>query len=256
MVSPTVLSIYAGGGGLDLGLRLAMPDARTVGYVEREAAACEILATNIEAGRLDDAPIWTDAATFDCAPWRGKVDWVVGGPPCQPFSNAGLHLGADDSRNQWPTALGMVAGVQPGGCFFENVAAADSLWYIYEEVIPGLQSLGYKVACGIFTAAEIGAPHVRDRIFIFATYTDRSRIQRPLTGVDTGEIGQGWPRGEENLLAIANAPFQPGDSWPQPLLRRVDDGMADWVDRIHILGNGVVPQQAALAFRTLVAELI
>ena len=60
-----VLSLCAGAGGLDLGLRLALPAARTVCYVEVEAFACEVLASAMGDGRLDEAPVWTDLRTFD-----------------------------------------------------------------------------------------------------------------------------------------------------------------------------------------------
>jgi len=81
-----VLSLCAGIGGIDLGLKLALPGARTVCYVENEATACEKLVARIEDGALDDAPIWSDLKTFDCKPWRGRVHCVTGGYPCQPFS--------------------------------------------------------------------------------------------------------------------------------------------------------------------------
>ena len=87
--SLSVLSLCAGVGGLDLGFRMAQPNARTVCFVEIEAFACEILATRMEDKTMDEAPIWTDLRTFDGKPWRGLVDCITAGYPCQPFSVAG-----------------------------------------------------------------------------------------------------------------------------------------------------------------------
>jgi DNA (cytosine-5)-methyltransferase 1 len=94
-----ILSICSGVGGIELGFKLSESTSRTVCYVEIEAFACEILARRMEEKRLDAAPIWTNLKTFDGKPWRGKVDCITGGYPCQPFSVAGKKLGKDDPRH-------------------------------------------------------------------------------------------------------------------------------------------------------------
>ena len=96
----TVLSLCSGGGGLDMGFRLAVPGARTLCYVEREAFGCERLVAAMQAGQLDDAPLWSDLSTFDGRPWRGSVDCVIGGYPCQDFSVAGKRAGMAGSRGR------------------------------------------------------------------------------------------------------------------------------------------------------------
>ena len=75
----SVLSICAGAGGLDLGLKLAVPGARTVCYVEREITAASILGARMRDGSLDVAPIWTDLRTFDGRPLRHRARCVVAG---------------------------------------------------------------------------------------------------------------------------------------------------------------------------------
>ena len=103
MDSPTfnVLSLCSGIGGLDLGVSGAIPNARTVCYVEREISCCKILAARMRDGCLDDAPIWTDIDTFDGRPWRGVVDCIVAGIPCQGNSLAGnRRLEADPRISQ------------------------------------------------------------------------------------------------------------------------------------------------------------
>ncbi len=167
-----VLSLCSGVGGLDLGLKLAMPTSRTVAYMEIEAYACEILVKRMEEKVLDPAPLWSDVKSFDGRPWRGKVDLITGGYPCQPFSVAGKKLGDKDPRHLWPHVRRIVSEVEPTMCFFENVGGHLQLGF--EQVHDDLQRLGYTVKAGLFTAEEIGAPHRRERLFILA-YRNHSR---------------------------------------------------------------------------------
>jgi hypothetical protein len=120
--SMNVLSICAGYGGIDLGLRLAVPAARTVCWVEREAAACEILVRRMSEGWLDPAPIWSDATTFDGKPWNGVVDCIAAGIPCQPWSTAGKRKGFEDERHLGEHLVRTVGEVGPGLVFVENVS--------------------------------------------------------------------------------------------------------------------------------------
>src|SRR3990167_9290588 len=108
-----VLSLCSGGGGLDLGVRLAVPTSRVVCYVEREAPAIALLVAHMQASDLDDAPCWTDIRSFDGRPWRGIVDCIIGGIPCQPWSVAGKRKGADDDRNLWPDTLRIIREIGP-----------------------------------------------------------------------------------------------------------------------------------------------
>ena len=183
-----VLSLCAGGGGLDLGVGLAVPDARTVCYVENEVTACGVLAKNMEDGGLDVAPIWTDLRTFDGAAWRGVVDLVIGGYPCQPFSNAGRRLGVEDPRHLWPHVADIVRSVEPRWCFFENVGAHLRLGF--REVARDLQAMGYRVAGVLLTAEEVGAPHGRERLFIMAHREGDGRDEgRTASGEDVWRPG-------------------------------------------------------------------
>lgn len=162
----TILSLCAGVGGLDLGLRVAQPNARTVCFVEIEAYAAAILATRMEQDALDQAPIWTDLRTFDGTPWRGLVDCITAGYPCQPFSVAGKQLGDKDPRHLWPDVFRVVREIDPPLCFFENVPGHLRLGF--QQVHDDLRSLGYRVKAGLFTAEEVGASHKRERLFILA----------------------------------------------------------------------------------------
>ncbi|MBE3119160.1 MAG: DNA cytosine methyltransferase, partial [Candidatus Atribacteria bacterium] len=84
-----ILSLCAGVGGLDLGLRIAVPTARVVCHVEREGYCAEVLAARMEEEGLGTVPCWSDLRTFDGRPWRGVVDCLTAGFPCPPVSCAG-----------------------------------------------------------------------------------------------------------------------------------------------------------------------
>lgn len=164
------LSLCSGYGGLDLGLHRVFPNARTVCYVENEIPAAAILVENTRKGRLDDAPIWSNLKTFDPRPFVGRIDAIIGGYPCQPFSVAGKRRGAEDPRHLWSYIREIVGTIRPGICVFENVRGHVRLGL--SEVLGELRSLGYRVRAGIFSAAEVGAPHRRERVFIVAYRDD------------------------------------------------------------------------------------
>lgn len=165
-----ILSLCSGVGGIELGFKLAVPKARTVGYIENEAFACSILEARMQDKTLDEAPIWTDLKTFDGRAWRGKVDCLTGGYPCQPFSVAGKKLGEKDPRHLWPEIKRIIKEIEPSICFFENVGGHLRLGF--EQVANDLSELDYKVKAGLFTAQEVGAPHKRERLFILAYRCD------------------------------------------------------------------------------------
>lgn len=164
--SPAILSLCPGIRGLERGLERAIGPARTIAYVEIEAFAVENLVAGMEAGILAPAPVWTNLKTFDASPFRGKVHGITGGYPCQPFSNAGNRGGAADPRHLWPHIERVVDAVRPLWCFFENVRGHISLGF--REVRESLGRMGYAVESGIFSAAEVGASHERERLFILA----------------------------------------------------------------------------------------
>jgi site-specific DNA-cytosine methylase len=166
----THISLCAGYGGIDLGLKRAIPNLRTVAFSEIEAFACANLVSKMEAGILDPAPVWTDLKTFPWESFRGKVDILSGGYPCQPFSSAGKRLGKDDPRHLWPYIADGIRILQPALCFFENVEGHITLGL--RDVLDDLGRLGYRTSWGIFSASEVGAPHQRKRLFILAHRAD------------------------------------------------------------------------------------
>ena len=194
------LSLCSGAGGLDLGLHLAVPGYRAVGYVERDAYAAAVLVARMEDAALAPAPVWDDIATFDGRPWRGAVDIVTAGYPCTPFSVAGRRRGDADPRHLWPHVARIIWECEPPFVLLENVA--HHLRLGFPEVAGGLVGLGYRLAAGLFTAAEVGAPHRRERLFVLA-HRERDDLADPAR-----LLGQAVERGQQNrdaaLLADAD----------------------------------------------------
>ena len=262
--TPTVntISICSGYGGIELGLRSVI-NARTVCYVENELGVASILAARMEDGSLDPAPVWSDLTTFDPEPWRGRVDILAGGFPCQPFSVAGQQRGVDDERNLWPAVARLIRGLGVPVVFLENVPGI--LRYYWDTIRPELRALGYEVAEGLFTASETGAPHKRERLFILAD-ADHEGLQGWDKRRDSAREGTAWKGGSE-LGELPLYPPGPNDreGWAymltvmpeaQPTFCRVADGATTGVDRrLRAVGNGVVPAVAARAFCVLSREL-
>jgi len=175
-----IISFCTGYGGIELGIRRAGVDVRTIVNVEIEAFCCANMAAKIEEGRMDNAPIWTDLKTFPAREFRGKVHGLIGGYPCQPFSSAGKRQGEKDPRHLWPYILKHIRAIgDVQWCFFENVAGHTTmgLW----RVLSDLEEEGYRVETGIFSAEEVGAPHQRKRVFILA-YRECEGSQRWIYG--------------------------------------------------------------------------
>ena len=185
-----IISFCTGYGGLELGIRRAGVDVRTVCNVEIEAFVQANLVAKTEEGRMDNAPIWTDLKTFPAREFRGKVHGLIGGYPCQPFSSAGKRQGEKDPRHLWPYILKHVRAIRPVWCFWENVAGHTTmgLW----RVLSDLEEEGYRCTWGIFSAEEVGAPHQRKRVFILGYSTSL----RPHRGSENCEGEQSEVLGE------------------------------------------------------------
>jgi DNA (cytosine-5)-methyltransferase 1 len=165
------LALFAGGGGLELGLSLALgTNYRTITYVERECTSAAVLAANMERGWLDKAPIWDDVTTFTgdvVSPLVDNIDIISAGFPCQPWSVAGNRKGTEDERWLWPHIFGLVREIRPRSIFLENVPGL--LHGGIQYVLGDLASLGFFAEWTSVRASDVGAPHRRERIFIFAS---------------------------------------------------------------------------------------
>ena len=152
-----------------MGLMLSEPGYHTRAFVEWENWHRTVLIAAQRAGYFAPAPIWDDLRSFDARVFRGAFDIVLAGYPCQPFSAAGKRGGADDPRHLWPEVARVIGECRPEWVFLENVSGHVTLGL--ETVLRELWGMGYTPAAGLFSAAEVGAPHQRTRVFILA-HTD------------------------------------------------------------------------------------
>lgn len=216
------ISLCAGGGGLDLGLELAIPSARAVCYVEREAFGIARLVEAMQQGHLAEAPVWTDVSTFRGRAWRGLVDGVIGGIPCQPHSYAGRRKGADDERDLWPDTRRIVNECRPWFVLIENVAGMlvgpEGQTAGAARVRRDLAAMSFRSEIVLVRASEVRASHERARVFVLALADDQSfrwregkrgadirKWQRATSGDGRSGVGLAdacgvgrWPEGDDD----------------------------------------------------------
>lgn len=277
------LALFAGAGGGILGGQLL--GWRTVCAVECEPYAASLLAQRQNDGVLPPFPIWDDVCTFDGTPWRGSVDVVSGGFPCQDISSAGSGKGIEGERSGlWSEMARIISEVRPKFVFVEN--SGQLVTKGLALVISDLASMGYDAAWGVLGAADVGAPHQRDRLWIvakkcFVTHedvdewgfcvlcrcseadcecpglsdflADTTSERQPGQGesINTSDTAQGDYRqaGEPKHVCV-------GQEWQaEPGVGRVADGVAFRLDRLKAIGNGQVPAVAAVAFLELTKRL-
>lgn len=235
----TNISLFAGGGGFDKGSRL-VGGIKTICYVENDTYCQAVLMSRFRDGSLDNAPIWDDIKTFDGKPWRGRVDIVSGGFPCQPHSSAGNRAGQKDERNLWPDYLRIVRECKPRFVLAENVFGIFDTGYAL-EVLASLEEIGYCSTPYSSSACSIGASHPRKRVFFLAhsKSAGRRKIPRRI-------------RTREELLELARCDYK--SIWIKKVsseILRVPDGLEFGMDRHRLCGNGVVPQQSAAAWEEI-----
>jgi site-specific DNA-cytosine methylase len=188
------LHLFAGaGGGILAGQMLGH---RCVCAVEWEPYAQAVLVARQNDGSLPPFPIWDDVQTFDGRPWRGIVDIVAGGFPCQDISVAGKGAGINGARSgMWGHMARIVGEVRPRHVFVENSPALITRGL--GRVLSDLAALGYDTRWTVLGAADVGAPHQRDRFWLLATDTKRERPAAGTQGEARGALhhqdGDGAP---------------------------------------------------------------
>jgi len=159
------LALFAGAGGGILGGHLL--GWRTVCAVEWEPYPASVLCARQNDGIIPPFPIWDDVQTFDGKPWRGIVDVVSGGFPCQDISSAGGGAGITGSRSSmWKHMARIIGEVRPQYAFIEHSPMLTIRGL--ETVLCDLASMGFNANWGVISAADVGAPHLRERIWIRA----------------------------------------------------------------------------------------
>jgi DNA (cytosine-5)-methyltransferase 1 len=230
-----VLSLFAGIGGLELGLERA--GMTVVGQVEIDPFCRSVLERHWpDVPRHDD--VRTAVEWWESVP-RPRVDVVCGGYPCQPFSHAGLRVGVSDERWGWPWFADVVRAVRPRYVVVENVAALLRDRDAFGWMLGDLAAFGFNAEWSVLSACAVGAPHTRERLFLVA-YPDsvdgaarmgtelQRRRERALSGGDS-RTGA-WAHSGDGVMEAASR------------RDRVANGLA--VRMVAAGGNAVVPQVA------------
>jgi len=180
------LELFSGTGMLGEGFRAGIGHLgityRTVCHVEREAYAAAVLVARMEEGSLDAAPIWSDVTTFDASAWRGKVDCIIAGFPCQDLSVAGRRAGLDGKRSglffevtriatdsgAWLMLLENVAGIATATATVVDSEEGELEERAASRVVGELADLGWDAEWITLPASDVGASHERARWFCLA----------------------------------------------------------------------------------------
>ncbi len=259
-----VLSLFTGAGGGELTFQHLLKGFRTVGYVEYEPYPQAVIRQRISDGLLDNAPIFSDIKNFISEGWaesyKGMVDVVTGGFPCQDISCAGKGAGIEGEKSGlWGEMAEVVRQVRPQYVFVENspMLTVRGLGTVLKD----LAEMGYDARWGCISAAQIGAPHKRNRIWIVA-YTksgivSRGSSKKNSSGYCNGNnLSKEWNNARglfgEDYMDFILPKTAKGESQSKFCL--VVDGMAGQVGQLKAIGNGQVPQVAATAWEILMRE--
>ena len=266
------LALFAGAGGGILGGHLLR--WRTVCAVEWEQYPACVLAARQNDGLLPSFPIWDDVQTFDGKPWRGIVDVVSGGFPCQDISSAGKGAGIDGERSgMWGEMARIIGEVRPQYAFIENSPMLTSRGL--ERVLADLAKMGFDAEWGVLSAADVGANHLRERIWIvgkdtqqhrFFSHTEHNRdgwgqqqsksLEKKNRSISNTNSSQFKRRGISSGIYTQDSYACDSRWWQtEPDVGRMADGVVAGVDRLKAIGNGQVPLCAATAWNILKGRL-
>ena len=276
------LALFAGAGGGILGGHLL--GWRTVCAVEWEAYPASVLVARQNDKILPTFPIWDDVQTFDGKPWRGIVDVVSGGFPCQDISAAGGGAGITGARSSmWGHMARIIGEVRPRYAFVENspMLTTRGLGTVFRD----LATMGYDAEWGVLGAADVGAKHLRERIWIVGytklygyvaainqqvisrkpnwSQTNIEQLERSsISKISNSKCRRLEKQGkyEQFINTTQSGDWQTSfpeygsssDFWTtEPNVGRVANGVAARVDRLKAIGNGQVPLCAATAWNIL-----
>ena len=244
-----VLSLFAGIGGLELGLERA--GMTVVGQVEINPFCRRVLEKHWPVvPRHDD--VRTTVQWWESEE-RPHVDLITGGFPCQDISNAGKRAGITGPKSSlWGAMLETVRHLRPRYVLAENVSALAVRGL--DTVLADLAGIGFDAEWATLRASDFGAPHNRERIYIVAYPTGGDGDARDLLG--QGDIG-GTPftTGRLSGLDVAER-RRAANAWleAEPRMDRLVNGVPYQMERLTALGNAVVPQVAEHIGRHIMAS--
>jgi DNA (cytosine-5)-methyltransferase 1 len=233
-----VLDLFSGIGGFSLGLERA--GMETVAFCEFDEHAQKVLRKH-----WPGVPIHSDIRELDAKQFRGTVDVICGGFPCQDLSTAGKQVGFSGERSSlYGEMLRVIGECMPRYAIFENVTGlltGDSgRWF--GQFLYDLAQIGFDAEWHCVSASDIGAQHHRDRVWVIA-YPCGSRSKVGLARQNVRQEGD--TRISINLSnEIRRARRKPGmEGWSiEPNVGRVANGVPNRAHRLKQLGNAVVPQ--------------
>ena len=248
------LHLFAGaGGGLLADLVLGHDP---IAAVEWDPYCCAVLRERATEGWFPNLQVYEgDVRLFDASAWKGRVDCVSAGFPCQPHSVAGKRRGAVDDRNLWPEVVRVLGEIRPRWFFGENVPGLVSNGFI-GTVLGDLALFGYDARWTCLGADQVGAPHRRDRWFCLANSTGKQTLREgqgrlfpitPQCGEDVANATSVYAQRFNNGSGEGE-PWRNGWWKTEPDVGRVANVVASRVDRLKALGNGQVPPCAAAAW--------
>lgn len=207
------------------------------------------------------------AHALKLASWPANLPVWTGSCPCQPFSKSGKREGTSDERHLWPAWLNLIAECMPSVIFGEQVASElGRSWF--SVVRDDLEALGYAVGCADISAASVGAPHRRQRLFFGASRLSHSREIKRIwnlsrmgnshkegpqgrTSADNSHKGSAWSPGMVDWIKCTDGIGRPSESGTYPLV----DGVPARVVRIGGYGNAIVPQVGAVFIKSFMEAL-
>lgn len=221
---------------------------RTICAVEYNAYARSVLLARQNDGTLPPFPVWDDVRTFDGKPWRGIVDVVSGGFPCQDISIAGPGTGLDGERSGlWADQRRIIGEVEPSFAYVEN--STELTVRGLGTVLSDLAEMGFDAEWGVLSAADAGAPHLRERIWVLGENVANSMRQREQGIIARRANAKNRPQSRQRPDRPRGYGF---GRWPvESGMGRTSDGLAYRMDRIKALGNGQVPRVAKAAWEIL-----
>ncbi len=261
------LALFAGAGGSILGGKLL--GWRTVCAVEIDPYCITQLIQRQNDKILPPFPIWDDVCTFDGTNWRGIIDVVSGGFPCQGISVAGKGKGLEDERSGlWSEMFRIIREIRPRYVFVENSPLLTRRGI--DRVLGDLASMGYDATWGVLGADDVGAPHIRKRIWLLA-YASSEQWEREsesrefkVSSLIDGNGAKEHVANSNKFDAIrrglctsevsykGSTSLQRGEWWAtEPNVGRVAHGVAFRVDRLKAIGNGQVPAVVRTAWHIL-----
>ena len=243
-------SLFSGIGGFDLAAQWA--GFENIFQVEIDSYCQKVLAKNFPKVKR-----YLDIKEFDGTKYKGTIDIISGGFPCQPFSVAGKQKGGDDDRNLWPEMFRIIQEIKPTWIVGENVAAIIN-FVEFDNLLADLEGEGFEIQTFIIPACGVDAKHRRNRLWIVG-YSNKFNGNN--SGFRASEISQFEKAGvlenmanptskglegkksESKFSRRESGLFTKCSKWSvEPGVGRVANGIPNRVDRLKGLGNAVVPQ--------------